>query len=72
MKSGLLTSDNESWHTEMGRIWPRFMPMPLHADDNHPCSFSAIFADPFAASFYSLTWSEVGNCWPSRLVYVGL
>ena len=50
----------------MQRIWPQFMPLPLDDDDNHPCSFSAIFADPFAASFYSLTWAEVGCCY---LVY---
>ena len=42
-------------------MWPQFMPMPLHDDDHHPCSFSAIFADPFSASFYSLTWAEVGH-----------
>jgi len=60
--SGLLASDKETWYTVMSRMWPRFVPMPLDDDDSHPCSFSAIFADPFAASFYSLTWSEVGQC----------
>jgi len=57
----LLASDKDSWHTTMGRMWPQFMTMPLHDEDHHPCSFSAIFADPFSASFYSLTWAEVGH-----------
>jgi len=51
----------DSWHTIMHRIWPQFMPLPLHDDDAHPCSFSAIFADPFSAAFYSLTWAEVSS-----------
>ena len=55
-------SEKDTWYTTMCRMWPQFMPMPLSDEDSHPCSFSAIFSDPFAASFYSLTWSEVRHC----------
>jgi len=56
-----VASDKDTWYTTMQRMWPQFMPMPLDDNDSHPCSFSAIFSDPFSASFYSLTWAEVGH-----------
>ena len=62
-------SEKDTWYTTMCRMWPQFMPMPLNDEDSHPCSFSAIFSDPFAASFYSLTWSEVRSCdWSFQFV----
>lgn len=60
--SCVLSSNKDTWYSTMCRLWPEFMPLPLSDDDNHPCSFSAIFSDPFAASFYSLTWAEVDIC----------
>lgn len=43
----------------MRRVWKQFMPLPLHEEDHHPCSFSPIFADQYAAAYYSIKWSEV-------------
>jgi oligopeptidase A len=51
--------NEEHWSRAMRRVWKEFMPLPLHEDDNHPCSFSAIFSDQYAAAYYSLKWSEM-------------
>ena len=49
----------EHWSRAMQRVWKQFMPLPLNDDDMHPCSFTPIFSDQYAASYYSIKWSEV-------------
>jgi len=48
----------------MKKLWPEFMPVTLHKEDEHPCSMTDIFAGQYAASYYSFLWSEVRvfNC----------
>jgi len=40
-------------------VWSEFMPLPLHDDDHHPCSMTAIFCDQYAAAYFSLVWAEM-------------
>ena len=51
-------SDNH-WHDIMTRVWVDYMPIPLSADDNHPCSFTHVFSGQHAAAYYSYKWSEM-------------
>ncbi|KAK2166880.1 hypothetical protein LSH36_34g07036 [Paralvinella palmiformis] len=48
-----------SWHNSMKKLWPEFMPVTLHKEDEHPCSMTDIFAGQYAASYYSFLWSEM-------------
>lgn len=50
---------DEYWAKTMPRVWEEYMPLPLHEDDNHPCSLSAIFSDLYPAAFYSTKWAEM-------------
>ncbi|KAK2173850.1 hypothetical protein NP493_847g01041 [Ridgeia piscesae] len=50
---------DDHWYSTMQRLWPEFVPMPLHEEDNHPCSFTAIFSDQYPAAYYSVKWAEM-------------
>lgn len=50
---------SEHWSRLMPRVWKQFLPLPLHEDDNHPCSLTAIFSDQYPAAYYSFKWSEM-------------
>ena len=47
------------WLDNVRRLWPSFHSYNLHPKDCHPCSFTAIFSDEWAAGYYSHFWSQM-------------
>ncbi|XP_018325284.1 probable cytosolic oligopeptidase A [Agrilus planipennis] len=54
-----LYTTKEYWLDVVKRLWPEFRSFPLDKLDSHPCSFSQIFSEDWAASYYSHLWSRV-------------
>ncbi|KAL3876262.1 hypothetical protein ACJMK2_034130 [Sinanodonta woodiana] len=52
-------SNKEHWNELMMQVWEKYMPIELHKEDNHPCSFTEIISDNLSAAYYSFTWSEM-------------
>lgn len=53
-----LHSCKEFWYDIVKRIWPEHIVFPLDKRDAHACSFSQIFVEQWAASYYSHIWSK--------------
>ncbi|XP_049810440.1 uncharacterized protein LOC126253269 [Schistocerca nitens] len=54
-----LHSSTEFWVDVIERMWPQYNVLPLDKKDSHPCSFSAIFSDEWAAAYYSHIWARL-------------
>lgn len=54
-----LCTSKEAWQDVMRRVWKSHMPLPLHSDDNHPCSSTFLFIDHPTVSCYAPVWSKV-------------
>lgn len=54
-----LHSSKEFWLDITREIWPHYFVFPLDKMNAHPCSFSAIFSEEWAAAYYSHVWSRV-------------
>lgn len=53
-----LHSSKDFWYDVVKRIWPDHIVFPLDKRDAHPCSFSQIFIEQWAAAYYSHIWSK--------------
>ncbi|KAJ3624953.1 hypothetical protein MTP99_018542 [Tenebrio molitor] len=47
------------WLDVVKKLWPQFRSFPLDKLDSHPCSFTQIFTDEWAAAYYSHIWSRM-------------
>lgn len=54
-----LHSSKEFWLNIIRRLWPEYRCFPLDKIDSHPCSFTQIFTEDWAAAYYSHVWSRV-------------
>lgn len=46
------------WLSIIRELWPQYRSFPLDKLDSHPCSFTQIFAENWAAAYYSHVWSK--------------
>ena len=49
----------EYWLDVVKKLWPQFRSFPLDKLDSHPCSFTQIFIEEWAAAYYSHVWSRM-------------
>lgn len=49
----------EFWLDIVKKLWPAYRSFPLEKIDSHPCSFTQIFTEDWAAAYYSHVWSRV-------------
>ncbi|XP_044760200.1 probable cytosolic oligopeptidase A [Coccinella septempunctata] len=54
-----LYSKEDHWLKITRNLWPQFIDFPLDKNDSHPCSFTQIFTEEWAAAYYSHIWSRV-------------
>ncbi|KAF5301744.1 hypothetical protein FQR65_LT08726 [Abscondita terminalis] len=54
-----LHSSKDFWLDIVRNLWPQYRCFPLHKYDAHPCSFTQIFAEEWAAAYYSSIWSRI-------------
>lgn len=54
-----LHSNKEFWWEIVRELWPQYRSFPLAKNDAHPCSFTQIFCEEWAAAYYSHIWSRV-------------
>ncbi|GJQ78768.1 hypothetical protein Trydic_g2800 [Trypoxylus dichotomus] len=47
------------WLDIVKKLWPTYRSFPLSKIDSHPCSFTQIFTEEWAAAYYSHIWSRV-------------
>lgn len=54
-----LHSTQDFWLDIVRKLWPQYRSFPLHKLDAHPCSFTQIFSQEWAAAYYSHVWARV-------------
>lgn len=54
-----LHHSSDYWLEVVKKLWPQFRSFPLDKLDSHPCSFTQIFTDEWAAAYYSHVWSKM-------------
>lgn len=54
-----LHSSKDFWLTIVKNLWPQYRCFPLDKIDSHPCSFTQIFIEEWAAAYYSHVWSRL-------------
>lgn len=54
-----LHSSKEFWLDIVKNLWPQYQCFPLDKLDSHPCSFTQIFSEEWAAAYYSHVWSRL-------------
>lgn len=54
-----LYSKGDHWLKIAKNLWPKFINFPLDKNDSHPCSFTQIFTEEWAAAYYSHIWSRM-------------
>lgn len=54
-----LYSSKTFWLDIVRKLWPVYRCFPLDKIDSHPCSFTQIFTEEWAAAYYSHVWSRV-------------
>lgn len=54
-----LHSSKEFWLAIVKNLWPQYRCFPLDKIDSHPCSFTQIFVEEWAAAYYSHLWSRL-------------
>ncbi|KAK4876624.1 hypothetical protein RN001_009130 [Aquatica leii] len=54
-----LHSSKDFWLDIVRNLWPHYRCFPLHKYDAHPCSFTQIFVEEWAAAYYSNVWSQI-------------
>lgn len=54
-----LHTSKEFWLPITKRLWPKYRSFPLDKLDSHPCSFTQIFSEDWAAAYYSHIWSKL-------------
>lgn len=54
-----LHQSKDFWLDIVKHLWPQFRSFPLDKTDSHPCSFTQIFTEEWAAAYYSNVWSKV-------------
>lgn len=54
-----LHSSRDFWLDIVKDLWPQYRCFPLAKNDFHPCSFTQIFCEEWAAAYYSHVWSRV-------------
>ncbi|EFA01119.2 putative cytosolic oligopeptidase A-like Protein [Tribolium castaneum] len=54
-----LHHSTEYWLEIVKKLWPQFRCFPLDKLDSHPCSFTQIFTEEWAAAYYSHVWSRM-------------
>lgn len=52
-------SVKDFWLDIVKRLWPEHLAFPLDPRDSHPCSFTTIMCEEWAAAYYSHLWSQV-------------
>ncbi|RZC39037.1 Peptidase M3 domain containing protein [Asbolus verrucosus] len=54
-----LHHSKDYWLDVVKKLWPEFRSFPLDKQDSHPCSFTQIFTEEWAAAYYSHIWSRM-------------
>ncbi|GLH07434.1 Uncharacterized protein GBIM_12888, partial [Gryllus bimaculatus] len=54
-----LHTSKDFWLDIVRELWPQYSMFPLDKRDAHPCSFSAIFSEEWAAAYYCHLWAQV-------------
>lgn len=54
-----LHSTKDFWLDIVKRLWPEYRCFPLDKLDSHPCSFTQIFYEEWAAAYFSHGWSRL-------------
>lgn len=54
-----LHSTKDFWLDIVKNLWPQYQCFPLDKLDSHPCSFTQIFSEEWAAAYYSQVWSRL-------------
>lgn len=54
-----LYTSRSFWLDIVKKLWPQYRAFPLDKYDSHPCSFTQIFSEEWAAAYYCHIWSRV-------------